>query len=223
MSSTKKDFNQLLETLIGIFTVDKGKIKILLMHKKTEPYKGYWVLPGSLLSNNETLEDNITDVVCDTLGLPTLYIEQCYTFSNLNRTPDDRVIATSFIGLIDNITLVLKKQEREEIEIAWFDINSIPKMGYDHDKIINKLIDYLKKRIINSNILKILFPSDFTLPELQKVYEQILNIDIDRRNFRKKLVNLGYVVDTGDVTEGCMGRPAKLYRFNEEIEERNIF
>ena len=223
MSSTKKDNIQLLETLIGVFTVDKGKIKVLLMHKKSDPYKGYWVLPGSILNNDETLEDNITDVVCDKLGLPTLYIEQCYTSSNLNRDPNNRIIATSFIGLIDNITLVLKKQEREDVELSWFDINSIPKMGYDHEKILNKLLEYFKKRIINSNILKILFPSDFTLPELQKVYEQILNIQIDRRNFRKKLVNLGYVVDTGDVNEGFMGRPAKLYRFNDELEERNIF
>ena len=223
MSSTKKDNIRLLETLIGVFTVDKGKIKVLLMHKKSDPYKGYWVLPGSILNNDETLEDNITDVVCDKLGLPTLYIEQCYTFSNLNRDPNNRIIATSFIGLIDNITLVLKKQEREDVELSWFDINSIPKMGYDHEKILNKLLEYFKKRIINSNILKILFPSDFTLPELQKVYEQILNIQIDRRNFRKKLVNLGYVIDTGDVNEGFMGRPAKLYRFNDELEERNIF
>ena len=223
MSNIKKNYNQLLETLIGIFTIDKGKIKILLMRKKDNPYKGYWILPGSILSVDETLEDNITDVVCDKLGLPSLYIEQCYTFSNLNRNPDDRVIATTFIGLIDNITLVLKRQEREEIELEWFDINSIPKTGYDHEKIINKLLDYFKKRIINSNILKILFPSDFTLPELQKVYEQILNIEMDRRNFRKKLINLGYVIDTGDINEGFMGRPAKLYRFNDEIEERNLF
>ena len=223
MSSMKKDYDQLIETLIGIFTVDKGKIKVLLMHKKTEPYKGYWILPGSILNSDETLEDNVTDVVCDKLGLPTMYIEQCYTFSNLNRDPDNRVVATSFIGLIDNITLVLKRQEKDDVELSWFDINSIPKMGYDHEKIINKLLDYFRTRIINSNILKILFPSDFTLPELQKVYEDVLNIKMDRRNFRKKMINLGYVIDTGDVNEGYMGRPAKLYRFNEEIEERNIF
>ncbi len=223
MSSLKEDYSLMVETLIGIFTVDKGKIKILMMRKKTEPYKGYWILPGEVLDKKETLEDNITDVVCDKLGLPTMYIEQCYTFSSLNRHLDNRVLATAFIGLIDNITLVLKKQERDDIELEWFDINSIPKTGYDHDKIINKLVEYLKKRIINSNILKILFPSDFTLPELQKVYEQILNVNIDRRNFRKKLINLGYVIDTGDVNEGYMGRPAKLYRFNDELEERNLF
>ena len=223
MSSLKEDYSLKLETLIGIFTVDKGKIKILMMRKKAEPYKGYWILPGKMLNIKETLEDNITNVVCEKLGLPTMYIEQCYTFSNLNRHLEERVLATTFIGLIDNITLVLKKQERDDIELEWFDINSLPKTGYDHDKIIHKLIAYFKKRIINSNILKILFPSDFTLPELQKIYEQILNVNIDRRNFRKKLINLGYVVDTGDVNEGYMGRPAKLYRFNDELESRNLF
>ncbi len=223
MSSLKEDYSLKLETLIGIFTVDKGKIKILMMRKKAEPYKGYWILPGEMLNIKETLEDNITNVVCEKLGLPTMYIEQCYTFSNLNRHLEERVLATAFIGLIDNITLVLKRQERDDIELEWFDINSLPKTGYDHDKIIHKLIAYFKKRIINSNILKILFPSDFTLPELQKIYEQILNVNIDRRNFRKKLINLGYVVDTGDVNEGYMGRPAKLYRFNDELESRNLF
>ena len=223
MSSLKEDYSLKLETLIGIFTVDKGKIKILMMRKKAEPYKGYWILPGKMLNIKETLEDNITNVVCEKLGLPTMYIEQCYTFSNLNRHLEERVLATTFIGLIDNITLVLKKQDREGIELEWFDINSIPKTAYDHDQIITKLIEYLRKRITNSNILRILFPSDFTLPELQKVYEQILNIKIDRRNFRKKLINLEYVVYTGDVNEGYMGRPAKLYRFNEELKERDIF
>lgn len=223
MSEFKRNYNQLLETLIGVFTVDKGKIKILLMRKKSEPYKGYWILPGSMVSNTETLEDNITSVVYDKLGLPSLYIEQCYTFSNLDRDPDDRIIATTYMGLIDNVTLYLKKQERDGVELEWFDINSIPKTGYDHDKVIEKLVEHFKRKIVSSNILKILFPSDFTLPELQRVYEQILNITLDRRNFRKKLINLGYIEDTGDINEGYTGRPAKLYRFKEDLEERNLF
>ena len=206
VNGTDKGF----ERVPGEVAVVRCAVDFAFYHQKSEEFFTY-------------LKDNVTDVVCDTLGLPTMYIEQCYTFSNLNRDPNNRVVATTFIGLIDNITMVLKRQEREEIELAWFDINSIPKMGYDHDKIINKLIDYLKKRIINSNILKILFPSDFTLPELKKVYEQVLNTEIDRRNFRKKLVNLGFVIDTGDVNEGYMGRPAKLYRFSDELEERNLF
>lgn len=223
MGEFKRNYNQLLETLIGVFTADKGRIKILLMRKKVDPYKGYWVLPGNMVSNDETLENNVSDVVYDKLGLPSMYIEQGYTFSNLDRDPDDRIIATTFIGLINSTTLKLKQEERENVELAWFDINEIPKLGYDHDKIIVRLLAILKTRIVNSNILNILFPSDFTLPELQKVYEQILNVKLDRRNFRKKMINQGFVIYTGEVNEGYAGRPAKLYRFNEELEEKNLF
>lgn len=217
----EKEYNRLLETLVGIFTIDKGKIKVLLMRKKTDPYKGYWILPGNMLSKNETLEDNVLDVVYDKLGLPNIYLEQCYTFSDLDR--NERIIATSYIGLIDITTLKFKQQLKEDVELEWFDVDSIPKTCYDHDKIISKLLENFKKKIINSNILKILFPSDFTLPELQKVYEYVLDRKLDRRNFRKKLINLGYIIDTNDVNEGFSGRPAKLYRFNEDAKERNLF
>lgn len=222
MGELKKNY-QLLETLIGVFTIDKGKIKILLIRKKSEPYKGYWVLPGSILSNQETLEDNVTNVVYDTLGLTNVYLEQCYTFSNLDRMLEERTIATTYIGLIDIITLKFKQQLKDDVELEWFDVDSLPKTAYDHDKIIFKLLETFKKKIINSNILKILFPSDFTLPELQRVYEYVLNKKLDRRNFRKKLINLDYIVDTQDVNEGFSGRPAKLYRFKEDTKERNLF
>jgi 8-oxo-dGTP diphosphatase len=223
MSESKRDYYQMIETLIGVFTIEKGKIKILLAHKKTEPYKGYWVLPGSMVLNNESLEDNVASVVVDKLGIPNLYVEQCYTFSDVDRNSDNRVIAVSYIGLINNITLKLKQVIKDDISLEWFDINSIPKTAYDHYKIIDKLILTFKSKIINSNILKILFPSDFTLPELQKIYEQVLDTKLDRRNFRKKLMNLGYIEDTKDVNEGCAGRPAKLYRFKDEIKEENLF
>ena len=223
MNEYKKSYYQLVETLIGVFTADKGSIKILLMRKKVDPYKGYWILPGNMVSNQETLENNVSDVAYDRLGIPSLYIEQGYTFSNLDRDPNDRIIATTFIGLIDSTTLQIKQEPREDIELAWFDINQIPKLGYDHEKVVLKLTNILKSRIVNSNILKLLFPSDFTLPELQKIYEEVLNTKLDRRNFRKKMIHLGYVIDTGEINDGYKGRPAKLYRFQDNLEERNIF
>ena len=206
-----------VETLLGIFTVDKGKVKILLVHKKDEPYKGYWVLPNKKLSKN-SIEENI-EIQNDDLGLKEVSTFQCHTFNF--KEEKSNVISIAYLGLIDSITLVLKKEERN-IELQWFDIDSIPKTGYEHDKVTEKLLEFLKIKIINSNILQILFPSDFTLPELQKIYEQVLNIKLDRRNFRKKMLNLGFIIDTNDVNEGATGRPAKLYRFSEEIEEKNI-
>ncbi len=223
MSSLGKEYNNHVETLISIFTIDKGTLQVLLLRKKSEPYKGYWILPGNILKNNETLEDNVTDAVYDKTGLLNVYIEQCYTFSNIDRDPDNRVIATSFIGLVDSTTVEIKREERKNIETAWFSIDELPKLGYDHENILKRDIEYLKKKIINSNILKILFPSDFTLPELQHVYEQILGKELDRRNFRKKFIGLDLIEDTFEKNIGFNGRPAKLYRFKDDIKEINLF
>jgi len=223
MSSLGRTYNNYLETLISIFTIDKGELKVLLLRKKTEPYKGYWILPGNALRNDETLEDNITDAVLDKTGLLSVYIEQCYTFSNIDRDPDGRVIATSFIGLVDSKSVEIKREERPEYETAWFSIEELPKLGYDHETILARNVDYLKKKIVNSNVLKSLFPSDFTLPELQHVYEQILGKELDRRNFRKKFIGLDLIEDTLEKNTGFNGRPAKLYRFKDEIKEINLF
>lgn len=223
MGAFTREHNNIVETLISIFTVDKGDLRVLLIKNKVDPYKGYWILPGSPLKNNETLEDNITDAVLDQTGLLKVYIEQCYTFSNLTRYPDSRVLAVSFVGLVDSISVEIKCEDREEYESEWFNVSELPKLGYDHDDVIKRNIDYLKKRIVNINTLKSLFPSDFTLPELQKVYEQILDKKIDRRNFRKKFISMDLIEDTGEFNIGCNGRPAKLYRFKENIKQIDLF
>ncbi|MCI5879733.1 MAG: hypothetical protein MRZ34_03000 [Bacillales bacterium] len=218
-----KDLVNYNETLISIFSVFDGELKVLLLRKKTEPYKGYWILPGNLLRCDETIENNITDAVYDLTGLTNVYIEQTYSFSALDRNPDYRLIAISHIGLVDSTTVEIKREERENVESEWFKITDLPKLAFDHEMILNKNIKYLYSKIINSNILKILFPSDFTLPELQKVYEQVLDKPLDRRNFRKKFIALDLVEDTLEKNTGFNGRPAKLYRFKDDIKERNLF
>lgn len=214
--------NNKVETLINIFTVDDGNFKLLLMRKKNEPYKGYWTLPGNLLKKEETAEDNISEAVYEKTGLLSLYMEQCHTFTKLDRNPDERMIAISFVGLIDSVSVHLKKEERDN-ELEWFSIDDLPKMAYDHEVITDYAVKYLSKKVINSNFLKSLFPSDFTIPELQKVFEQILNKKFDRRNFRKKFVNLNLLEDTNEFLDSRSGRPAKLYRFKENIKERDLF
>ncbi len=213
----------IIETLISIFTVDKGTVKVLLFKKKQEPYKGYWMLPGDLLKPNESLDETINGYVIENCGFSNLHVEQCHVFSDVDRIPDTRIIANSYIGLIDSKSVELKQEIPSSIESEWFDIRNIPKTVYDHNYIVAASISYLKEKIVNSNILKILFPSDFTLPELQKVYEQILDRELDRRNFRKKFINMCLIEDTGYKNEGYTGRPAKLYKFKDDFEERNLF
>lgn len=218
-----EEYSVILEMLLNIFTVENGKVKVLLMKKKTDPYRSYWILPSNILTNKETLEDNVYTTIKHKLGFPEMYLEQGHVFSNLNRDKEERIIGVSYLGLIDSKTLEIKKEDREDLELKWFNINDIPKMGYDHEEIVKDSIKLLRKKLLNSKVLKNLFPSDFTLPEIQKVYEQILGRELDRRNFRKKFINLGIVIDTGDKNIGGNGRPGKLYRFNDNLKERDLF
>jgi len=211
-----------VEVLNNIFMADKGSIKILLLKKETEPYKGYWFLPRDILRNDESIADCACRIFQNFVNVKDVLFEENAVFSDNDRIPDEKVIGISCIALIDNITFSLK-QEESGFEYNWFDISSLPKMVYDHSKIASKAIQNLQEILRKIKMVKRLFPSDFTLPELQKIYEQVLNKELDRRNFRKKLMNFGYIEDTGDVNEGGTGRPAKLYRFKEEIEETNLF
>ena len=218
-----EQYKMIVETLISIFTVEKSNLKVLLMKKQTNPYKGYWILPNSIVSNQETIEENVSNTIESKLNLGDIYLEQNHVFSKLDRDQEERVVGVSYIGLVDHVTADLKLENISGVELAWFNISDIPKMGYDHEDIVRDAITYLRKILVNSRILKNLFPSDFTLPEIQKVYEQILDRKLDRRNFRKKFINLGLVSDTGYKNEGSNGRPGKLYRFNDEIRERDLF
>ena len=214
--------NLCLEGLISIFTVDEDKLKILLIKNTTEPYKGYWVLPGEIIKNDETIEDSIFNYLYDKLGLKSIYIEQSHTYSKVDRNPEERVIATNYIGLIDSVTLLLKREERENIETEWFPIDDLPKLGFDNEEIIERTLNILGVKLNNINYIKNLFPSDFTLPEIERVLTSILDRRIDRRNFRKKLLKLDIIEETGEYSEGN-GRPAKLYRFKENVKDINIF
>ena len=215
MNKQKNENKILLETMINLYTVDKGNLKILLERKKEEPYKGYWTLPNDILEKDKTLETTIESILNKTISTSNVYIEQNYTFSETDRNPNNRVVATSYIGLVDNRITKLN----EELEISWFNLDELPKIGYDHKEIIEKSKKQLKTKLVNTTILKNLFPSDFTLPELQSVFESIMNKKIDRRNFRKKFFNLNLIEETGYNSIGGSGRPAKLYKFKENIKE----
>lgn len=205
-----------IEVLDNIFMVDKGKIKILLLKKETEPYKGYWALPRGILEIDETVREGAQRISHELTGLKDILFDDNAVFSDINRYLEERVIGISCIGLTDTITVSLK-QELVGGEYGWFDIDSLPKLVYDHAKITTKAIEDLQKCLQDFHLLKRLFPSDFTLPELQKTFEQVLNRELDRRNFRKKIMSLDILEDTGESNVGESGRPARFYRLKEDL------
>lgn len=209
-----------IEALASILTIIDGEFKILLMRKKTEPYKGYWVLPCEIVGKDMTLEETIDNCVSEKLGLTRLEFEQSAAFSAIDRNPAKRIVGISYVSIVDSRTVETLETNDS---LDWFEIDQLPKIGYDHSDIIMESVEMIKNKLRESTTLKKLFPSDFTLPEIQRMYEQVLEHDLDRRNFRKKFLKADLIEETGDKSIGHNGRPAKLYRFKEEIESKLLF
>lgn len=214
--------NVSLEVLAPIFCIQDGVFKILLLKKKTEPYKGYWILPGGNVSKEKTIEESIKDSVFEQTGIDKLSFEQSYVFSEIERVPKKRVVAVSLISIVDEFKVKANKNETN-YEFCWFTIDKLPKIGYDHSRVIDVAISQLKTKLYQSKTLQQIFPSDFTLPEIQRIYEQVLTKELDRRNFRKKFLKLDIIEETGDMAPSVTGRPAKLYRFKQNIENVILF
>lgn len=218
-----RKYNNIVEILTSIFTVKNGEVKVLLLKKQSEPYKGYWIIPSDFLSTTETIEERVDNTIYEKMGLSGIETDVCGIYSDINRDQSARIIGISYMGIASADLVEFKKEQREELISEWFNIDNIPKMGYDHELIIKEAIEYLKKSLLDSKTLRKLFQSDFSLPEIQRIYEQILGYELDRRNFRKKFINLDLIEETGDKTSGGNGRPAKLYRFKDNIDERKVF
>lgn len=205
--------NTIIESLLVIYTADEGKLKILLKKKEDDPYKGYWILPGKALTGEISLEDNSKQVFSDITNIGIEDVKPAGIYNEIN-IDDNRIIELTYITIADKNTVDLKKQENTE----WFDVEELPKIGFNHIEIINKATENTKENIIsnNSNIILDLFRNDFTLSELQSFYENIIGKTIDRRNFRKKILTQDLVIDTGEKVKTSPGRPGKLYIFNKE-------
>lgn len=207
-----------LEVVINLFTIENGIIKILLVKRDEEPFKNYWYLPSNLLMVSETIDECAKDTVLEFTNFENVTLKQCNIFSKIDRLPNDRIIANSLIGIISS-TELKNHQYRKGIECSWFPINDIPKTVYDHGMIIEDAIKLVKKEIKNNNLVDLFLEDDFTLPELQSVYESVYDKKLDRRNFRKYMLLNNRIVDSGKSIKGQNGRPPKLYHFNEEKVE----
>ena len=210
-----------IHVMCSLFTVDKGKLKVLLIKRKNEPYKNMWALVGGALYNNETIEDGIRRELYEKTGLTNINLYFSDIDDQVDRSPLKRMIAINYIGVIDKENSILKDTEKTS-NADWFGIDNVPDLAYNHSKTLNMAKYNLKKLVVSSDVLNGMFPNGFTLPELQKVYETILEKTFDRRNFRKRLLGIGLIKDanTTEIFEGK--KPAKKYIFSDNIENKEI-
>lgn len=207
----------------SIFTIDKGEVKVLLIKRTNEPYKDKWALVGGAMYNNELIEDAAKRELKEKTNLVDIPLTFVNVEDKIDRSPVQRMFAFVFIGLVDIDKVNILKETTKTSDAAWFNLKNIPKLAYDHNLILDSAINKLKEMIISSDILKKLYPNGFTIPEIHKVYETVLGIEIDRRNFRKKLLTQKIIVDTNKTINFKGKKPAKKYKFNYEITNKKLF
>ena len=220
METKKPLYNNIGIHLIStIFTIDNGVIKVLLIKRKNAPFNGMWALIGGALYNNEELLSGMKREIYEKTGLENIEIYLSSVIGDVTRSPIKRMIAITYIGIIDSKRVKLLKETTKTLDATWMSISDIPLLAYDHNKLLEEGIKTLRERIVETNILKSLYPDGFTIPEIQKVYETILDKKFDRRNFRKKLLSLNFIKDTNKYKNFEGKKPAKIYKFDHNYKE----
>lgn len=215
MAKSTSDILKNVSTDCVIFGFDNSELKVLLVKLAVDPGKGQWALPGSNILYDEDLNDAAKRVLCEFTGLNDVYMEQFQAFGNTSRFPLFRVITIAFFALLKIDSYSLEPGPKVS-ETQWHSINKLPKLPFDHKEIIEGAKKRLQQRVRIRPIGFELLPQKFTLTQIQHLYEAILNIELDTRNFRKKLLNLKMLQDLHERQKGVAHRAAKLFKFDEK-------
>jgi len=202
---------------------DQQELNVLLIERKNPPYAGQWALPGGFVDLDEDLESAALRELEEETGVRDLFIEQLYTFGNPGRDPRGRVISVAYFALV-NLEQHPVRAADDARTVRWFQVHQLPALAFDHHTIFTVALQRLRAKVRYQPIGFELLPNEFTLTQLQKLYENILGIQsgINKRNFRTRILKMGVLEEMG-IQEGVAHRPAKLYRFNrqryEELEK----
>lgn len=196
-----------------VFGFDEGALKILLIRRGIEPFKGRWALPGGFVRTDETLDEAARRELREEAGLEKIYLEQLYTFGTVDRDPRERVVSVAWFALVRSADHV-PSAATDAAEAKWFDAGDIPRLAFDHGDILATALERLRGKIRWQPVGFELLPEKFTLTQLQSLYEAILGRELDKRNFRKKLLALDLLVALDETTTAASRRPAQLFRFD---------
>jgi 8-oxo-dGTP diphosphatase len=201
---------RLLAVLVVIFTVGAGGLQVLLIRRSADPYRDALSLPGGRLpAETSLLEAAVTRLEIET-GLADVFLEQLYTFSDLDGQGS---VAVAYWALVDRDSARLAR--RQEWQPGWYSVNDLPPLAFKNEEVVQLALSRLRNKLTYSNVAYSLLPPEFSLSQLQLVYEAILSRELDKRNFRKRVLSLGILEPTGRYQAEGRHRPAQLYRFRE--------
>lgn len=212
--------NQGMHVLSTIFTVEKGSVKVLLVKRNNEPFKGEWALVGGAVYNNETLDEAMQREIKEKTSIENINLYKAGIFDEINRSPVFRMFCVSYIGILDSKKIKLSKITEKTEDAQWFLLEQVPALAYDGNTILKHNMEVLREKIVQTDLLKNFYSGTFTIPELLKTYEIILDKKLDRRNFRKKVLPL--LEDAKKETRFEGNKPAKLYRFKKNLKQQNV-
>ncbi len=211
--------NLTVDCVVFGFGPEDEDLKVILIQRDIEPFKAMWALPGGFVRIKETLEEAALRELKEETGIEKVYLEQLYTFGDLERDPRERIVTVAYYALVkmDGHDI---KATADARRAAWFSIDDLPELAFDHDRILEAALERLKGKVRYQPIGFELLPKKFTLSQLQKLYEVVLEQKLDKRNFRKKILNMELLIPLDEVQEDVAHRAARLYRFDEKKYEQ---
>jgi 8-oxo-dGTP diphosphatase len=211
---------------VVIFTVRESCLQVLLVRRVEKPFEGAWVLPGGFVRIQESLEEAAHRELEEETGINQAYLEQLYTYGEPQRDPRERYVTVAYFALIPPDKFNQVSDASGIAETSWFPVENLPSLAFDHDAIINYALRRLRYKLEYTAVGFELLPAEFTLTELQQTYEIILGEKLDKRNFRRRILEAN-IIESTDAMRTGEGRPARLYRYQPdaiaEVKARRLF
>lgn len=216
MENLPLQFESIFSVDCVIFGFDEGELKMLLIERNEDPFKGWFALPGNFVENNESIESAAERILYELTGLKGIFMEQYHAFGELGRHPQGRVLTVAYYAMIRlNGQKELKPVSNYARQAVWVNVKEMPELAFDHSRIFKKGFDKIRNKISYQPIAFELLPEKFTLTQLQSLYEVILNKKLDKRNFRKKMLAYDILKELDEKQKGVSYRAAKLYKFDK--------
>jgi 8-oxo-dGTP diphosphatase len=202
-----------------VFGLDEMDLKVLLIQRKLQPFQHTWALPGGFVRIDETLDEAARRELEEEAGVSDVYLEQLYTFGALDRDPRERVVAVAYYALA-KLSDHRIRAATDAMGVGWFGLEDLPKLAFDHTEIVSRAHERLRGKVRYAPVGFELLPPRFSLTQLQRMYEIILGKELDKRNFRKKILAMDLLVETDEYEQGVRHRAARLYRFDRRKYDR---